>query len=121
MDNPRFQQSLRSINAGMRCDSPSFAVKSWPRFTRVCYMKVLAQLIVLIGVLSRGALAQTPQPMPPGPPFDTAGPLLGPVNQADENFCFLRDPAKRTDLWDFLKYIPLNHQADVYLTFGFEN
>ena len=90
------------------------------RSTNECYMKVLAQLIVLIGVLSGGALAQTPQPMPPGPPPDPARSLLGPVDQADENFSFLKDPAKRTDLWDFLKYIPLNHQGDVYLTFGFE-
>jgi hypothetical protein len=58
--------------------------------------------------------------MPPGPPPDPARPLLTPVDQADENFTFLKDPSKRTDFWDFLKYIPLNQRGDVYLTFGFE-
>ena len=76
--------------------------------------------VFLVGMLSGGALAQTPQPMPPGPPQDSARPLLTPVDQADENFTFLKDPSKRTDFWDFLKYIPLNQRGDVYLTFGFE-
>src|SRR5260370_8244378 len=45
---------------------------------------------------------------------------MPPVDQADENFSFLKSPCKRTDLWDLLKYIPLNERGDVYLTFGFE-
>src|SRR5580704_5723268 len=72
-------------------------------------------------MLFHRSFAQPPQPMPPGPPSDPARPLLIPVDQADENFSFLRDPSKRTDLWDPLKYVPLNDRGDFYLTLGFEN
>ncbi len=37
-----------------------------------------------------------------------------------ENFRFLRDPGKRTDYFDSLKYIPLNESESVYLTLGGE-
>ena len=66
------------------------------------------------------ALAQTPQPMPPGPPPNPARPPLTPIDQAGENFTFLRDPSNRADLWDPLKYVPLDRTGDFYLTFGFE-
>jgi hypothetical protein len=90
-------------------------------FQRRAFADALLLTTVLVGVLSGFALAQTPQPMPPGPPQDPTRPLLGPVDQADENFTFLKDPSKRTDFWDFLKYIPLNHAGTCYLTFGFES
>ena len=59
--------------------------------------------------------------MPPGPPQNPLRPALGPVDQSDENFSFLRNPADRTDFWDPLKYIPLDSSGKYYLTFGFEN
>ena len=58
--------------------------------------------------------------MPPGP-LDPERPLLGPVDQSDENFTFLRNPAERTDFWDPIKYIPLDQSGNNYLTFWFEN
>lgn len=64
--------------------------------------------------------AQTPQPLPPGP-NNPERPPLAPVDQSDENFTFLRNPANRTDLWDPLKYIPLDQSEENYLTFWFEN
>jgi Alginate export len=36
----------------------------------------------------------------------------------DEDYGYLKDPAARTDLFDPVKYIPLNEQGDVYVTFG---
>src|SRR5215471_2602694 len=81
----------------------------------------VAFALVIAAISSIRAWAQTPQPMPPGPPPNRERPPLAPVNQADENFSFLRDPANRTDLWDPLKYIPLNQNGDYYLTFWFEN
>src|ERR1022692_1147317 len=36
----------------------------------------------------------------------------------DEDYSYLRDPAARTNLFDPLKYIPLDKQGDTYLTFG---
>ncbi len=113
----------------MVCDSTHCAVNCWGAIVRAsrkqCRRRwtvadTLLFAIFLLGMLSGGALAQTPQPMPPGPPQDPARPLLTPVDQADENFSFLRDPSKRTDLWDPLKYIPLDRRGDIYLTFGFE-
>jgi hypothetical protein len=91
------------------------------RFQRRSFSDILLFTTVLIGILSGTALAQIPQPLPRGPPEDPARPLLGPVDQADENFTFLKDPSKRTDFWDFLKYIPLNQSGICYLTFGFES
>jgi len=36
----------------------------------------------------------------------------------DEDYSYLKDPAARTNLFDPVKYIPLNEQGDVYVTFG---
>jgi hypothetical protein len=128
-DHLRSLQTLLSTNAGMACNSQDCRVNWWGTIIRasrkLCHRMwtvadTLLFAIVLLGTLSGRAVAQTPQPMPPGPPQDPARPLLTPVDQADENFSFLRDPSKRTDLWDPLKYIPLNERGDVYLTFGFE-
>src|ERR1700733_15704707 len=59
--------------------------------------------LVLLLVWSATTMAQTPQPPPPGPPQNPLRPELGPVDQSDENFSFLRNPADRTDFWDPLK------------------
>ena len=37
-----------------------------------------------------------------------------------EDYHYLKDPARRTDFWDQLKYIPLNDAGSVYLSFGGE-
>jgi hypothetical protein len=70
---------------------------------------------------SAALLAQTPQPIPPGPPQNPLRPALAPVDQANEDFSFLSNPANRTDLWDRLKYVPLNQSGNYYLTFWFED
>jgi hypothetical protein len=79
-------------------------------------------VVVLLSILmfSRLSLAQTPQPMPPGPPENPARPPLSPNYQGEQDWSFLKNPANRTDLWDPLKYIPLNQDGDDYLTFWFE-
>src|SRR5438132_960494 len=38
----------------------------------------------------------------------------------DENYAYLRDPARRADYLDFIKFIPLNRNGDWYLTLGGE-
>jgi hypothetical protein len=38
----------------------------------------------------------------------------------DEDWTYLRDPAKHTDVWDPIKYIPLDATGDSYLSFGGE-
>lgn len=39
--------------------------------------------------------------------------------RSDEDYSYLRDPAKRTDFWDPIKYIPLG-RGDAFLTLGGE-
>jgi Alginate export len=76
----------------------------------------IALLLALSGLL---ASAQTPDPQPPGPASDPARPPLNPF-PAEQNWSFLADSAKRSDLFDPLKYISLSENAQRYLSLGFE-
>lgn len=40
------------------------------------------------------------------------------INRADENYEYLRDPARRGDLFDPIKYMPLNASGSWYLSLG---
>lgn len=40
--------------------------------------------------------------------------------RSDEDYSFLKDPSARSDLWDPIKYIPLNESGDDYLSLGGE-
>ena len=42
------------------------------------------------------------------------------LNRADEDYLYLRDPGRRTDFWDPLKYVPLNDSGSWYFSFGGE-
>ncbi|GFO59562.1 alginate export family protein [Geomonas silvestris] len=42
------------------------------------------------------------------------------LNRADEDYRYLKDPARRTDFWDPVKYLPLNREGDWYLSLGGE-
>ncbi|GFE61854.1 alginate export family protein [Geobacter sp. AOG2] len=42
------------------------------------------------------------------------------LNRADEDYGYLRDPALRADIWDPVKYIPLNRTGSWYLSLGGE-
>src|SRR6202050_3067480 len=84
-------------------------------------IRTIAVALLVLLMWSAASLAQTPQPMPPGPPENPLRPELGPVDQSNENFSFRRNPANRTDLWDPLKYIPLDSSGKYYLTFWFED
>lgn len=42
------------------------------------------------------------------------------LNRADEDYRYLQNPAKRTDFWDPIKYIPFNDRGDLYLSLGGE-
>ena len=70
-------------------------------------------------LLVSASLAQTPQPLPPGPPPNPERPALTPY-PSDEDFSFLEDPANRTDFWDPLKFIPLGSDPADFLSLGFE-
>ena len=59
-------------------------------------------------------------PAPVSPKPGTGGgppPPYTPVRY-NEDYSYLKDPAKRTDFFDPIKYIPLNEAGDVYLSLG---
>jgi hypothetical protein len=66
----------------------------------------LLLIAFVLAFSSLPAIAQTPDPHPPGPPPDPARPPLNPF-PAEQNWSFLADSAKRTDLFDPAKYIRL--------------
>lgn len=42
------------------------------------------------------------------------------LNRADEDYRYLHDPARTTDFWDPVKYVPLNGAGDWYISLGGE-
>jgi hypothetical protein len=78
---------------------------------------MLAFLLCLISS-SFVAKAQTPDPKPPGPPPDPARPPLIPLPQL-ENWSFLKDPSKRVDFFDPIKYVQIG-DGNSYLSLGSE-
>jgi hypothetical protein len=73
----------------------------------------------VLALSSLRAIAQTPDPQPPGRPPDSARPFLNPF-PAEQNWSFLADPAKRTDFFDPAKYIRFGENPQLYLSLGFE-
>jgi hypothetical protein len=57
--------------------------------------------------------------MPPGPPANPARRPLNPFPQLG-NWSFLRNPNRRTDFFDPLKYIPMGN-GNSFLSFGLEH
>ena len=53
----------------------------------------------------------------PGTGAGPQAPQYTPVRW-NEDYLYLRDPARRTDLFDPIKYIPLNEEGDWYLSLG---
>lgn len=77
-----------------------------------CYAAVIIVFIVIL--FSRlGAYCADTEESPDGPPTYA-------LNRADEDYRYLRDPARRADVWDPLKYVPLDEAGSWYLTLGGE-
>lgn len=62
--------------------------------------------------------AQTTLPTSPRPGSGGGPPPPYTLMRWDEDYSFLRDPARRTDLFDPIKYIPLGDDPNNYLSFG---
>ncbi|MDH5789449.1 MAG: alginate export family protein, partial [Nitrospinota bacterium] len=81
----------------------------WSKFTRLFY---LCAAFFLGGVF-----------LLPDRPV-TAGETLSPPSYNSsrylEDYRYLKDPARRTDFWDPIKYIPLDDAGTVYLSLGGE-
>jgi hypothetical protein len=78
---------------------------------------VLIAFLVALSALP--AMAQTPDPQPPGPAPDPSRPPLNPF-PAEQNWSFLAATSKRTDFFDPVKYIPFGDNPQLYLSLGFE-
>lgn len=80
---------------------------------RVNYLSVFlcAIVAVLLTVPIAPASAETGTAAAP-PPYR--------LNRADDDFRYLADPARRTDLWDQFKYVPFNESGSWYSSFGGE-
>jgi hypothetical protein len=119
--------------------------ESWS--DRVAHLAGLAIGCLLL-TLNAPLSAQTPPPEPtdspsaatstatatpgPRPGAVTPAPRLGPGSEAiagsgaptykllryDEDYSYLKDPDRRTDLWDPIKYIPIGDREGWYVSFG---
>jgi hypothetical protein len=79
----------------------------------------LLLIAFVLALSSLPAIAQTPDPQPPGPPPDPARPPLNPF-PAEQNWSLLADSAKRSDLFDPAKDIRFGENAQLYLSLGLE-
>jgi hypothetical protein len=71
------------------------------RYYWACLCGITAVMISLPKVPAFAELESAIQP----PPYK--------LNRADENYRYLRDPARHSDFWDPLKYVPLLEVACV--------
>jgi hypothetical protein len=72
---------------------------------------VWSMTMLALVLLENQALGQPPCP-PALPPYQSL--------RYDEEYTFLRNPSCRTDVWDPVKYIPLNEKGDWFLSLGGE-
>ena len=76
-------------------------------------LSILTRTIpIVLASLSAAAAQEQPAEPPHPPPYQKL--------RYDEDYSYLADPAMRTDLWDPIKYIPLNERGDWSLSFGGE-
>lgn len=77
---------------------------------------------VVIGTVGSEALAHRLSAVSGPPPPASAFPLPAPykAQHSEEDFSYLKDPLRRTDPFDPVKYIPLAGKEDWFLTFGGE-
>ncbi len=69
--------------------------------TRLC--RIIVMMLISLGAESAGAET-------------VALPLPYQLNRADEDYRYLRDPARRSDFWDPIKYMPLNASGIGYIS-----
>ena len=79
------------------------------KFRNVAHPLLTASIMVYVNINLAHAENSSPGTVSP-PAFTTL--------TYDEDYSYLKDPAVRTNLFDPLKYIPLDKQGDIYLTIG---
>ena len=72
----------------------------------------LSSVLALAVLLVSFSLAHAQTTYPPSPPYQSL--------RYDEDYRYLRDLSRRTDVWDVLKYVPLRDDGARYLSIGGE-
>jgi hypothetical protein len=103
-----------SLTNSTEIPNPMLPTKS--QFARWRSLALFGWLLLLTCL----AIAQTHDPAPPGSPPAADRPHLDPF-PAEQDWSFLADPARRTDPYDRLKYLPWGNDAQHYASLGFEN
>ncbi len=115
---------------GLRRSRPAFVLLVLITFAAVFNAGAEAQDSTDQQTAQAPAAGQTPPPAgPPGPPGAPGGP--GPFGagpppvhyemlRQNDDFSYLKDPARRTDLFDPIKYIPFGGKDNWYLSIGGE-
>src|SRR3954467_10292768 len=83
-----------------------------PSRVHFAFATMVAMLVLLSGRRAEGQIIV--------PPESAEKPRVYQRLRYDEDYTYLRDPAKRSDVWDPIKYIPLNDTGDSYLSLGGE-
>ena len=79
---------------------------------RVRHLRAYVCGIVVMLIIPVGPVAAESVTVASPPPYQ--------LNRADEDYRYLRDPYRRADFWDPLKYLPLNASGSVFLSLGGE-
>jgi hypothetical protein len=97
------------------CFNPMSDMKNTPQHTQAPNYGKIPKPLFVVGVMAGATIitARADETVPTimSPPAHT-------VLRYDENYSYLKDPLARTNLFDPVKYIPLDKAGDIYLTFG---
>src|SRR6266550_1746939 len=88
------------------------------RFTMISASVVTKAWLALFLLAANGAAMDLPAQA--GQPAEAAPPPPFKLLRYDESYSYLRDPARRNDCLDAIKFIPLTTNGDWYLTLGGE-
>ncbi len=75
-------------------------------------LRISFLIVVTLLVFRTDPCGAEGQALPSPPPYQQL--------RYEEDYSYLRDPTRRTDLWDIIKYIPFNSEGDWYLSVGGE-
>ena len=81
------------------------------------WSKLIRSLCLCAALFLGGALLLLARPVIAG---ETISPPSYNASRYLEDYRYLKDPDRRTDFWDRLKYIPLDDAGAIYLSFGGE-
>jgi hypothetical protein len=85
----------------------TIGLNTFAKLVRISFVIVVAALISRVNPRFADA-----QQLPSPPPYQQL--------RYEEDYSYLRDPTRRTDLWDIIKYIPFNDKGDWNLSVGGE-